>query len=74
MRRGFILQDGSDWELPVFVHNISRNRITQISALEPGYIIVRICESMWMGRIHVGVKAGVLRAGNELDLTVANGF
>uniref|UniRef100_A0A1I8FD57 PDZ domain-containing protein n=1 Tax=Macrostomum lignano TaxID=282301 RepID=A0A1I8FD57_9PLAT len=67
---GFAVQGGSDMGLPVFVHKITRNGIAHKSGLEPGDVIVKICQTWCADFSHGQVKAEILRAGNELDFTV----
>uniref|UniRef100_A0A1I8F7A6 PDZ domain-containing protein n=1 Tax=Macrostomum lignano TaxID=282301 RepID=A0A1I8F7A6_9PLAT len=64
---GFAVQGGSDMGLPVFVHKITRNGIAHKSGLEPGDVIVKICQTWCADFSHGQVKAEILRAGNELD-------
>ncbi|PAA82468.1 hypothetical protein BOX15_Mlig015623g2 [Macrostomum lignano] len=67
---GFALQGGTDFDLPVFVHKITRNSVAHKCGLEPGDVIVKINQTYCSGFAHSQVKAEVLRAGNELDFTV----
>ncbi|KAL3315062.1 Synaptopodin 2-like [Cichlidogyrus casuarinus] len=67
---GFMLQGGVDQGLPVFVHKLTRNGIAHKSGVEPGDVILKICETPVHGMTHAQVKAEILRAGNDLDFTL----
>jgi len=67
---GFGLQGGSDQGLPVFVQKITRNGLAHKAGLEPGDIVVKICQTHLTGMAHAQVKAEILRAGNDLDFYV----
>ena len=71
MRRGFILQDGSDWELPVFDSQyLEKQNYPDFCIGTALYHRSNMGVNVGWEELMQGINAGVLRAGNQLDLTV----
>lgn len=67
---GFRLRGGSDQGMPLHVEHVNPKGRAAHQGLQAGDMILAICRSPMQGKTHQQVKQEMLRAGNELDLTI----
>ncbi|XP_071109224.1 PDZ and LIM domain protein 3-like [Haliotis cracherodii] len=70
---GFKLQGGTEYGLPLFIAQVSPKSIAGTAGLQNGDGIVRIGDACANGWSHEKAKAELIRAGNDVDLTVKRG-
>lgn len=67
---GFRLKGGVDQGLPLHVEQVQPKGRAASVGLQPGDFVVAICGVSTVNMTHAQVKGEMLRAGNDLDITV----
>ncbi|ESO95777.1 hypothetical protein LOTGIDRAFT_116635 [Lottia gigantea] len=67
---GFRMQGGAEFNMPLYMAQVSSKGIGGKAGLKAGDAILAICKTPVQGWTHERMKAEMIRAGNEMDLTV----
>jgi hypothetical protein len=67
---GFRLKGGTDQGMPLFVEHVQPKGRAAQAGLAAGDLVVAICGVSTQYMAHAQVKGEMLRAGNDLDLTI----
>ncbi|KAK6175415.1 hypothetical protein SNE40_013883 [Patella caerulea] len=70
---GFRMQGGAEYGMPLFMAQVSSKSIGGKAGLKEGDALLAIGRTPVQGWTHERAKAEMIRAGNEMDLTVQRG-
>lgn len=70
---GFRMQGGSEFNMPLYVAQVSPKSIADKAGTRNGDAILQICGTSTQGWSHTQAKQAMIRAGNEVDLVVQRG-
>ncbi|KAL8594619.1 hypothetical protein ACOMHN_011359 [Nucella lapillus] len=71
---GFRMQGGSEFNMPLYVAQVSPKSIADKAGARNGDGILEICGSSTQGWSHAQAKQAMIRAGNEVDLAIQRGM
>ncbi|PVD36696.1 hypothetical protein C0Q70_03682 [Pomacea canaliculata] len=70
---GFRMQGGSEYNMPLYVAQVSPKSIADKAGCRVGDAILQICGAETQGWSHTQAKQAMIRAGNDVDLVVQRG-